>query len=550
MKRYHLLWSQQQLKLSNLLLSRKSAWLLAWLLGQVTAIASIALLALSGWFITAAGLAGIISLATAYTFNYFTPAGVIRLLAIVRTAGRYGERLGSHDAVLGFLADLRSGLFSRLAAGKQQQQNSMRQMHSLLSDIELLNNWPLNVVLPWLWALIMLLCILCLTIIVADSKLALYLSIPLLLANVVIPAVAALYGQSWGKQQTGLAEKRRTALLQPLEAITALLQWQQWSRFATIFHAEDEYYVTGQLHQQQLAGRVVLLQQLLLAVAVAVLLWQGSELLESQKLSAAMLLALVLAIFGFAELVLVLGMNMMTYGLCQAACARLNTIVPEQTVEVTEKQTLPAKLRLQADALQARWPDALNGAENISFNLVNGDILLLQGVSGAGKSTLLAVLAGELEPSGGQLCCNQQPFSVWQWQGEIGYLAQQLDIFDLTLAENLRLGKADASEDELWSVLSCVGLAVWAENQPQLLDTPLGEYGAAVSGGQARRIALARLLLRPYKILILDEPFAGIDEQTQTELAAMLQQHQQHGILIVASHQANPWPDAQILSIN
>ncbi|MGE9657617.1 amino acid ABC transporter ATP-binding/permease protein [Snodgrassella alvi] len=550
MKRYHLLWSQQQLKLSNLLLSRKSAWLLAWLLGQVTAIASIGLLALSGWFITAAGLAGIISLATAYTFNYFTPAGVIRLLAIVRTAGRYGERLGSHDAVLGLLADLRSGLFSRLAAGKQQQQNSMRQMHSLLSDIELLNNWPLNVVLPWLWALIMLLCILCLTIIVADSKLALYLSIPLLLATVVIPAVAALYGQSWGKQQTGLAEKRRTALLQPLEAITALLQWQQWSRFATIFHAEDEYYVTGQLHQQQLAGRVVLLQQLLLAVAVAVLLWQGSELLESQKLSAAMLLALVLAIFGFAELVLVLGMNMMTYGLCQAACARLNTIVPEQRVEVTEKQTLPAKLRLQADALQARWPDALNGAENISFNLVNGDILLLQGVSGAGKSTLLAVLAGELEPCGGQLCCNQQPFSVWQWQGEIGYLAQQLDIFDLTLAENLRLGKADASEDELWSVLSCVGLAVWAENQPQLLDTPLGEYGAAVSGGQARRIALARLLLRPYKILILDEPFAGIDEQTQTELAAMLQQHQQHGILIVASHQANPWPDAQILSIN
>lgn len=550
MKRYHLLWSQQQLKLSNLLLSRKSAWLLAWLLGQVTAIASIALLALSGWFITAAGLAGIISLATAYTFNYFTPAGVIRLLAIVRTAGRYGERLGSHDAVLGLLADLRSGLFSRLAAGKQQQQNSMRQMHSLLSDIELLNNWPLNVVLPWLWALIMLLCILCLAIIVADSKLALYLSIPLLLATVVIPAVAALYGQSWGKQQTGLAEKRRTALLQPLEAITALLQWQQWSRFATIFHAEDEYYVTGQLHQQQLAGRVVLLQQLLLAVAVAVLLWQGSELLVIQKLSAAMLLALVLAIFGFAELVLVLGINMMTYGLCQAACVRLNTIVPEQTVEVTEKQTLPAKLHLQADALQARWPDALNGAENISFNLVNGDILLLQGVSGVGKSTLLAVLAGELEPSGGQLYCNQQPFSVWQWQGEVGYLAQQLDIFDLTLAENLRLGKAEAKEDELWSVLSSVGLTVWAENQPQLLDTPLGEYGAAVSGGQARRIALARLLLRPYKILILDEPFAGIDEQTQTELAFMLQQHQQHGILIVASHQANPWPDAQILSIN
>ncbi|ORF09058.1 hypothetical protein BGH98_01370 [Snodgrassella alvi] len=129
-------------------------------------------------------------------------------------------------------------------------------------------------------------------------------------------------------------------------------------------------------------------------------------------------------------------------------------------------------------------------------------------------------------------------------------MAQQLDIFDLTLAENLRLGKADATEDELWSVLSSVGLAVWAENQPQLLETRLGEYGAAVSGGQARRIALARLLLRPYKILILDEPFAGIDEQAQAELASVLQQHQQQGILIVASHQTNPWPEAQILQIN
>lgn len=551
MKRYHLLWSQQQLKLSNLLLSRKRAWLLAWLLGQVTAIASIGLLALSGWFITAAGLAGIISLATAYTFNYFTPAGVIRLLAIVRTAGRYGERLGSHDAVLGLLADLRSGLFSRLATGKQQQQNALRQMHSLLSDIELLNNWPLNVVLPWLWALFMLLGILGLTVIVAGSKLALYLSIPLFLATVVIPALAALYGQNWGKQQAGLAEKRRTALLQPLEAITALLQWQQWSRFATVFHAEDQYYVSGQLHQHQLAGRVVLLQQVLMAAAVAVLLWLGSERFGGDaNLSVAMLLALVLAVFGFTELVLVLGMNMMTYGLCQAACIRLNAITPALTVEESDKKPLPAQLHLQARALQARWPDALNGAENVSFDLVNGNILLLQGASGAGKSTLLAVLAGELEPAAGQLCCNQQPFSAWQWQGEVGYLAQQLDIFDLTLAENLRLGKADATEDELWSVLSSVGLAVWAENQPQLLETRLGEYGAAVSGGQARRIALARLLLRPYKILILDEPFAGIDEQAQAELASVLQQHQRQGILIVASHQTNPWSEAQILQIN
>ncbi|WP_239373070.1 amino acid ABC transporter ATP-binding/permease protein [Snodgrassella gandavensis] len=548
MKRYHLLWAGQQLKLSNLLLSRKGAWILAWLLGQATAIASIALLALSGWFITAAGLAGLLSLATAYTFNYFTPAGIIRLLAIVRTAGRYGERLGSHDAVLGLLADLRSGLFARLAAGKQQSA-SVRQMHRLLSDIELLNNWPLNVVLPWLWALIMLLCILGLTAIVANGLLALYLGAPLLVATVVIPAVAAWCGQNWGRQQAAQAEQRRAALLQPLEVLTALLQWQQWPRFATAFFAEDGIYVSGQLRQQQLAGKVVLLQQVCLAIAAAILLWQGSVQLGNGSLSIAMLLALLLAVFGFSELVLLLGMNMMTYGLCRAACARLNAIVPAQTLQEFTKPALPVPFHLQARGICARWPGALNGAENISFEVINGDILLLQGVSGAGKSTLLAVLADELQPESGELYCNQQPFAAWQWQGQVAYLAQQLDIFDLTLAENLRLGKAEATDDELWAVLASVGLAAWAENQPEKLDTPLGEYGAAVSGGQARRIALARLLLRPYALMILDEPFAGIDEQSQTALAAMLKRHQQQGILIVASHQVNPWPDAQVLRV-
>ncbi|PIT41014.1 hypothetical protein BHC43_01835 [Snodgrassella alvi] len=549
MKRYDLLWSGQELKLSGLLRSRQGAWILAWVLGQATAIAGIALLALSGWFITAAGLAGMVSLATAYIFNYFTPAGVIRLLAILRTAGRYGERLGSHDAVLGLLADLRSGLFARLAVARQQQVSSLQQMHRLLSDIELLNNWPLNVVLPWLWAFMLLLGILGLTLIVAGGGLTLALSIPLLLATLVIPALAACYGQNWGRRQAMQAEIRRTALLQPLEALTALLQWQQWPRFATAFFAKDGNYVGAQLSQQRLAGRVVLLQQLCLAAAAALLLWHGSALLSVGKLSVAMLLALLLAIFGFSELVLVLGMNVMTFGLCRAACTRLNAIVPNGVPVSEPKNALPLQLHLQARNLCACWPQALNGAEHINFDVKNGDILLLQGASGAGKSTLLAVLAGELEANDGELSCNGRPFAYWQWTRQVGYLAQQLDIFDLTLAENLRLGKADATDEELWAVLANVGLMVWAEHQPKQLDTPLGEYGAAVSGGQARRIALARLLLRPYELLILDEPFAGMDEETQTALAVMLQQHQQRGILVVASHQANPWPQAQVLQV-
>ena len=112
-----------------------------------------------------------------------------------------------------------------------------------------------------------------------------------------------------------------------------------------------------------------------------------------------------------------------------------------------------------------------------------------------------------------------------------------MDIFDLTLAQNLRLGKADASDEELWAALEKVALADWARAQPQGLHTTLGEYGAAVSSGQARRIALARLLLRPYQILLLDEPFAGVDSALINQLLTQLCRQQAQGILVLICHQ-------------
>ena len=163
---------------------------------------------------------------------------------------------------------------------------------------------------------------------------------------------------------------------------------------------------------------------------------------------------------------------------------------------ISAKSVLPEVIHIKVDKLCAQWPEALNGPQNINFDLTNGDILFISGSSGVGKSTLLAVLANELSPTAGKLECNQKPYSEWQWQGNIAYLSQQLDIFDLSLAENLRLGKAEATDEELWAVLEQVKLAQWARSQPQGLDTALGEYGAAISGGQARRVEIGRASCR------------------------------------------------------
>ncbi len=119
----------------------------------------------------------------------------------------------------------------------------------------------------------------------------------------------------------------------------------------------------------------------------------------------------------------------------------------------------------------------------------------------------------------------------------------------MNLAENLRLGARHAGDSELWSVLDDLALGTWARGLPQGLETPLGEYGAAVSGGQARRIALGRVLLARRPILLLDEPLAGLDAVTRRHVVTSLVRRAQHGILVISSHVPLELPESQVCTL-
>ena len=544
------------IRLRSLLRSRQASWNLALLLGALTLFAAIALLATSGWFITAAAIAGL-TLASTFTFDYFRPAAFIRLFAIVRTAGRYGERLTSHHATLSLLKDLRSQVFRALTLGNQAMDldstGSAATMHRLVADIDRLDRFPLQFLAPWLWASFIVLLYL-LFAYWLHPQLALAASVGLITAWLIVPALGFWRGRKLALHDVQAAELRREHFLESLSLLTSLTLWQSWQKQQQDTLSTDEHYQEQHHQQQQLISLLALLQQLALAASLGCLLWFGLPLVAAELINVPWLLAAALALLGIHEALVPLAGSFIGLGQSQAARDRINQLMQldQAATEVTvtaDKPRPSAPFQLQTQQLSARIPGALIGPENINIDLHSGQVLLITGASGIGKTTLLKVLANTLAPSQGQYLINQRPADTWELDECIGYLPQQFDIFDSSLANNLRLADPQASDKQLWQVLADVALADWAQQQNGL-DTALGEYGAQISGGQARRIALARLLLAERPILLVDEPFAGLDSVSSYQVLTALRQRQAKGLLIIVSHHGLDIHDVQRLHLS
>ena len=548
-------------------------WVFSWILGLVTALSMIALLMISGWFITGAALAGMIAVGS-HAFNYMLPAGIIRMLAMARTAGRYGELMVSHNAVFDLLKTLRLRFFNRLAALPLiQQRNTLhasQYMHRLVNDIDKLDEFILRVISPWLVGSVSVL-LLALFIswalpVSAVSKITIYL---LLLLALLLPLIVSLRGINRAKKLSQVSEARRQKLLAPLAIITQLLLWRQWQTQTKSYIAQDNELQKLEWSAQKLRSTVMLLIQWFFYAAVLVVLFSIFQLSSNatspqavlNNIDVPLVLAVTLGLLGIQEIIVPLGQHYLALGNSVSAKDRLNALLTASELEPNSEKTIfdnktdenysasnhklknHAGLKLPTGLLNAKLtqvsakiPNALVGAQDVNVSMHSGTPLIIKGPSGCGKSTLLQALAGELPLTSGHVTLNDANWFDYEWQDQLGYLGQQLDIFDQTLAANLRLGKPDATDDELLVALDKVGLLPWLHAQPQGLDTPLGEYGAAISGGQARRVALARLLLKPRRVLLLDEPFAGLDVETREKVWHSVRVHQQQDLLIVVSH--------------
>jgi len=520
------LWRDLRPALMPFLAAQPKQLALGAALAALTVLMGMALLGLSGWFITATALAGL-NAATAIRFDVFMPSAGIRLLALGRTASRYGERLVTHDATFGVLATLRERLFRGWAlpgAARQLLARPSRLLFRLTADIDALEAFYLRMLVP------------------AGAALA-----SAMLAGLVLGAMSPWMGialalwllaAGWGIAVVTAARARPAAVrrAQAMEALRArtvdLVAGQTELVMAGRIDAQRESLAVADRHLAQADMRLNRLETGAGAAygiagtltLVAVLLAVGWLVEEGAIGAPGAALALLVALTAM-EPFAALRRGAIEAGRAWLAGRRLapRMALPDAGGPVPVRED-EAALRLR-DVHAAHPGSRMLALDGVSLAVAPGERVALVGPSGAGKSTLLAVIAGDLAPRAGEVHAPAHCL-----------LTQRTELFQDSLRDNLRLADPDANDARLLAALWAAGLAPDVRAMRDGLDTRLGEGGLGLSGGQSRRLALARLLLRDVPVWLLDEPTEALDTATAHDVLQRLQAQAKGRVLLIATH--------------
>ena len=200
---------------------------------------------------------------------------------------------------------------------------------------------------------------------------------------------------------------------------------------------------------------------------------------------------------------------------------------------------LPTATGLALRGLEIGYSPGAPLTRPLDLELPDRGLVAIAGPSGCGKSTLLATLRGELAPVAGDVRFGGTPLADldpgW-WRSLVGWAPQRPWLLADTVGANVRVGRPSAGDDEVWEALRSVGLADVVRALPHGLDTPLGEDGAGLSAGQRARVALARVVLAGRPVVLLDEPSAHLDEETEQVLLETLALLAQRSLVVVVAH--------------
>lgn len=495
--------------------------LIAASLATVNALAGVTLLLLSGWFIAACAMAGLMPYAGA--FNYLIPAATIRFLAIARIGSGYGEKYFGHSALLESLGKLRLAVFDGVMNGAADVSKA-QQLQRLDSDTDALAAKGIAVEYPVIAAA---------GVVIALTIFSLCFYLPLLaLLLVAVLGVVLIAYFVWQRaviahDAFAVAELDYRAHLE--HGLNAASLWRGDEN--SIFNAATAnqwQQAHNRLHETEVTGewlvRGLSTCLLLLAVWLVPLSYLGQPLV-------------MIGVFFCLVLPDVAGVvirAMLPLAKAQQAKTSLEVVIDKAG---STDQSEAKRISLQTLTLHNFEPvrEGLS-LPRVNLELKRGDLLCLQGSSGSGKSSLLLALAGFL-PASGRAQLNQEDINTLDdatRRANLLYVEQFPAVLSDTLRQNLTLAAPEAQDEDLHHALSAVGLSELANDG---LDQWLGELGRPLSGGEKKRLGMARALLSNAPVWLLDEPFEGLDDDAVNNLAALLNRHSTERIVVVVSHQ-------------
>ena len=509
-------------------------------LAVLTLLASIGLLTLSGWFLAATSLAGVAGI---YSFNYMLPAAGVRGTAISRTVARYLERLVSHDTTFRVLQHLRVFTFSKLLPLSPAGIARFREgdlLNRLVADVDTLDHLYLRVISPLVGALAVIV-VVTIGLSWLDTSLALTLGALMLLTLIVIPPVFYRAGLPVGADLTRLRGEYRSGLTRWLQGQAELSLYGAASQFRSTMNATEQDWLAAQQRQASLTGMSQGLVMLMGGIAVTLLLWLSAVGIGGDPYPGAYIALFVFCALAAFEALAPVGTAFQHLGHVIASAKRVSQIIEQRpavnfTAESGTLQSAGAALSLSD--VSFRYGEGTYALAGLTLEIGAGEHIALLGRTGCGKSTLLQLLTRAWDPQQGTILLNGQPLTDWSeadLRARTSVVTQRVHLFSASLRDNLLLAAPACRDEQLCDALHQVGLETLLDND-QGLNAWLGEGGRQLSGGELRRLGLARALLHGGDLMLLDEPTEGLDAETEQQILAFLRQVARGKTLIMVTH--------------
>jgi len=501
--------------------------LLSIFLSLITMLANIGLMALSGWFISIMAIAGVAGITD---INYFTPSAAIRGLAITRTAGRYIERVVSHEATFRLLAELRQWFYLKLeplAPAVLQNYKSGDILSRISTDIDTLENFHLRIISPFIVAIVAFI-LYGFFLNHYNSYLALAELSLLFIAGIIVPFIIYYLAKQSSQRIVKTSANLRIHAIDSIQGMGELLIYGAAKTHQQKTQTLSKKLIKDQQTQAKLSG----LSQGIVGLSANLTMWLiliiSIPLIANGTMQKAHLAMLALFAIASYEVILPLPLALQLLPTTLTAAKRLFELVDNKSAitEPNEESPKPKHYDIEFKQVSFGYNQQSNKNNNLpvndlSFKLSTGKKLALLGESGTGKSTIINLLSRfwDLENTGrGKILFGGYPIQQYQSEDLRKYftvLSQQNILFNNTIKSNLLLAKTDATNAEIEKACQVAQIHDFIISQPDGYNTWIGEAGLMLSGGQARRIAIARALIKEAPILILDEPGEGLDANTE-----------------------------------